>query len=75
MTLQAWTVNDAKTYLSEILRRAQTGEPQRIGTENSCIVISADQWEHLTGWKPRLGQWLISHLAGTGELNLPDRLS
>ena len=56
MTLQAWTVNDAKTYLSEILRRARTGEPQRIGTENSCIVISADQWEYLTGSKPPLGQ-------------------
>ena len=73
MNFQSWTVSDAKTHLSEILRRARTEGPQQIGERKPCIVIPVDQWERLTGSKPPLGQWLVSHLAGTGELKLPDR--
>ena len=43
-----WTVQDAKAQLSELLRRARAGEPQRIGmTDEACVVVSAKAWEAL----------------------------
>lgn len=42
MAGDSWTVQDAKAQLSELLRRARAGEPQRIGmTDEACVVISA----------------------------------
>ena len=55
---KTWTVQDAKTHLSEVLRRARAGEPQRIGVTNSCVVISASAWAaHADAG---LGSWLVS---------------
>ena len=52
-----WTVQDAKAQLSEILRRARAGEPQRIGvTDDACVVVSAKDWESLH--PSALGVWL-----------------
>lgn len=52
-----WTVQDAKARLSEILSRARKGEPQRIGLEESCIVISEADW--LARQDSALGSWLV----------------
>lgn len=73
MTLQSWTVSDAKTHLSEILRRARTEGPQQIGERQPCIVIPADEWKRLSGCPSSLGTWLVENLAGLGEIELPSR--
>ncbi len=69
-----WTVQDAKAQLSELLRRARSGEPQRIGmTDDACVVVSARAWEalHPSG----LGSWLIDNAPAGEELELPARRS
>lgn len=73
MDIQSWTVSDAKTHLSEILRRARLEGPQQIGAKQPCILVPIDEWERLTADKPRLGSWLAARLAGVGELELPSR--
>ena len=58
MADDSWTVQDANAQLSEVLRRARAGEPQRIGmTDEACIVISAKTWEALH--PSALGAWLV----------------
>src|SRR4029453_12835566 len=41
---KTWTVQDAKAQLSELLRRARAGEPQRIGMTDACVVVSEKDW-------------------------------
>lgn len=52
-----WTVQDAKAHLSELLRRARRGEPQRIGMTDSCVVVAEAAWEARSG--QGLGAWLV----------------
>ena len=54
----SWTVQDAKAQLSEVLRRARRGEPQRIGMRDGCVVVSERQWSEYAG--RRLGAWLVA---------------
>jgi prevent-host-death family protein len=69
---QAWSVAEAKAKLSEILRLARAGEPQTIGSEEPCVVISADQFNQL--WSPRhLGRFLLDSAPRGIELELPSR--
>lgn len=63
-----WTVQDAKAHLSEILRRARAGEPQRIGIGDGCIVVSERAWRERDATD--LGAWLVAS-APRGE-PLPD---
>jgi antitoxin (DNA-binding transcriptional repressor) of toxin-antitoxin stability system len=63
-----WTVQDAKTHLSEILRRARAGEPQRIGIAEGCVVVSERVWRERSA--AGLGAWLVAS-APRGE-PLPD---
>jgi prevent-host-death family protein len=71
---QAWTVQDAKAQLSELLRRARGGEPQRIGfTEDACVVVSIKDWEALR--PSALGSWLVESAPRGEELELPPRKS
>ena len=39
-----WTVQEAKAKLSEVLKRAKAGEPQVIGAQDPCIVISMAEY-------------------------------
>jgi prevent-host-death family protein len=67
-----WSVVEAKAKLSEILRLARAGEPQTIGSDDPCVVISAAQFEQL--WQPRhLGRFLIESAPRGVELELPPR--
>lgn len=68
-----WTVAEAKAQLSEILRRARSEGPQRIGTKSPCILVTEAEWQRLTGSTPRLGDWLIENMAGLGDIELPNR--
>jgi prevent-host-death family protein len=69
-----WTVQDAKAQLSELLRRARGGEPQRIGmTDEACVVVSAKTWEALH--PSALGSWLVDNAPAGEDLELPARRS
>lgn len=72
MADDTWTVQDAKAQLSELLRRARAGEPQRIGmTDDACVVVSAKTWEALH--PSALGSWLVDTAPAGDELELPAR--
>ena len=71
---KAWSVAEAKAKLSEILRLARAGEPQTIGTEDPCVVVSAAQFEHHL--RPEhLGRFLLESAPRGYELELPSRAS
>jgi hypothetical protein len=67
-----WSVAEAKAKLSEILRLARAGEPQSIGSEDPCMVVSAAQFAQM--WQPdHLGKFLIESAPRGFELELPSR--
>ena len=67
-----WTVQNAKSHLSEILRRARAGELQRIGEKEPCVVVSEKAWAALQGGK-HLGRWLVENAPRGEPLELPSR--
>jgi prevent-host-death family protein len=69
-----WSVPDAKAHLSEVLRRARAGEPQVIGTQAPCVVISAAEFKRLSPPK-HLGQYLVETAPSGEALSLPSRAS
>lgn len=69
----SWPVAEAKAQLSEVLRRARSEGPQRIGARKPCVVVAEEDWKRLTGQQPRLGSWLVKNLRGVGEIELPPR--
>jgi prevent-host-death family protein len=71
---KAWSVAEAKAKLSEILRLARAGQPQTIGTEEPCVVVSAEQFDRY--FQPEhLGRFLIESAPREYELDLPSRAS
>lgn len=67
-----WTVTEAKSRLSELLRLA-SNKPQYIGTKKTYVVIPQKKWQEVNQPKAPIGQWLVGAIAGTGELELPNR--
>lgn len=67
-----WSVSEAKSRLSEVLRRARKSGPQYIGKREQCVVISKEAWEAQMEPKESLSAWLVSHTPGT-ELELSER--
>jgi prevent-host-death family protein len=70
-----WTVQEAKSKLSEVLERARKGEAQVIGTRDPCVVISMGEYQRLGGQQdePHLGRWLVENAPRGFELELPPR--
>jgi prevent-host-death family protein len=67
-----WSIVDAKSQLSEILRRARAGQPQVIGTQKPCVIVSVEDYE--ANFTDHDGAWLLKHAAQIGtEINLPPR--
>ena len=66
-----WTVQDAKAQLSELLRRARAGEPQRIGVTDACVVVSDRDWAALQS--SDLGAWLVESAPRGDDITLPPR--
>jgi hypothetical protein len=64
--MHVWSVAEAKSQLSEILRLARGGEPQVIGTQAACVVISRDLYEKRIVDSGRAGRWLIEHASHLG---------
>jgi hypothetical protein len=69
-----WSVADAKSQLSEILRQARSGTPQVIGTQDPCVVVSLHTYATHIAAQGHDGQWLIDAAAGLDtEIALPSR--
>jgi len=45
--------------LSKLLALARAGEPQRIGFQESCVVVSEAEWTARSG--KGLGAWLVDN--------------
>ena len=54
-----WSVSDAKSHLSEILRRARAGEPQIVGAQDPCVVISMKDFEQRQRPRRHMGADLL----------------
>ena len=57
---RVWTVAEAKSRLSEILRLAESEGPQHIGApRRSFVLVSEQLWRKREPPRNPLGQWLI----------------
>jgi prevent-host-death family protein len=72
-----WTEQEAKEKLDQLLQRAEAGEPQVIGANEPCVVITLAEYERLTrrGNGGHLGKWLIENAPRIGDIDLPPRHS
>jgi prevent-host-death family protein len=67
-----WSVQEAKAKLSEVLRRARAGDPQVIGSDHPCVVVSAEQYARF-GEERSLGEFLVDTAPPGEDLELPTR--
>ncbi len=70
---RVWTVAEAKSRLSEILRLAEQEGPQHIGTRRSFVVVPADVWYRKSPPRKPLGQWLVDNMPRGVDLEIPGR--
>ncbi len=71
----AWTVAEAKTRLSEILRLAEEEGPQRIGRRKPYVVVPERLWQEREP-EPEdmhLGRWLVENMTRGVDFEPPDR--
>ncbi|NOT41902.1 MAG: hypothetical protein HOP13_15585 [Alphaproteobacteria bacterium] len=52
-----WSVQNAKAKLSELMARARAGEPQHVGLDDACVLVSEADWNARQG--ASLGAWLV----------------
>jgi prevent-host-death family protein len=69
-----WSVQEAKAKLSEVLRRARAGEPQTIGAQDPCVVVSEAAFERAQG-TVHLGRFLIESAPKGAAIEIPSRKS
>jgi prevent-host-death family protein len=62
MTAHIWTVAEAKSKLSELLRRARAEGPQRIGARDRFVVVSGEEWDRMRASKKPLGRFLLEDM-------------
>lgn len=71
-----WSLQDAKTHLSQIVREAQRSGPQRVTLhgKDTAVVISAEEFDRLQ--RPISGRDIVAALAKSPLHGLEfDRLS
>lgn len=68
-----WTVAEAKSRLSEVLRRASAVGPQQIGVHRPHVVVPLDQWLALARPERKFGEWLVENAPRGCEIELPSR--
>jgi len=55
-----WNLADAKNRFSEVVRRALSGEPQRIQRrQDAVVVVDAEEFERLLGRKRSFKEFLL----------------
>ncbi len=59
---RVWTVSQAKTHLSEILRLAEEEGPQHIGKRRPFVVVPARQWHERNQSRQSMGRWLVNNI-------------
>ena len=75
-TRRVWTVAEAKSRLSEVLRLAEEEGPQYIGRRRAFVVVPAGEWYAKTQPRPPMGRWLVENMPRGTNLDLPpDRRS
>lgn len=59
--MAAWPVQDAKTKLSELIKRARTDGPQTITRHGAprAVVLSVEDYRRLTSSKPDFKAYLL----------------
>jgi len=62
-----WTVSQAKTHLSTILRKAKAGTPQIIGAKEQYVIVPLAQFQKQQ--RLPIGTWLLEEGA---KLSLED---
>ena len=72
-TKHVWTIAEAKTKLSEILRLAETEGPQRIGVRKSFILVPEKLWQTRKPPKKPMGQWLLENIPRGIDIEIPER--
>lgn len=70
---RVWTVAEAKSRLSEILRLAESEGPQRIGARRSFVLVSEQLWREREPPRNPLGRWLIENTPRGTDLEAPAR--
>lgn len=71
---KVWTVAEAKSRLSEVLRCATEEGPQQIGKQRPHVVVPLATWLAQANQAPRLGPWLVRNVPrGYDDLELPSR--
>ena len=69
-----WSVVDAKSNLSKILRMAREGQPQFVGSQNTCVVISEELYRAKVMAQGHDGEWLLQQTQSLGfDLETPSR--
>ena len=68
---RTWTVVEAKSRLSEILRRAAEEGPQRIGVRRSFVVVPERLWREKDSVREPLGRWLVDNVPRGPCLAIP----
>jgi prevent-host-death family protein len=69
-----WSVQEAKSKLSEVLRLARAGEPQTIGMHEPCVVVSAATLS-ASALPLHLGRFLVDSAPRGAAMKLPTRAS
>lgn len=62
MSVETWTVAEAKAKLSEVINRAETTGPQTI-TRNgrkTAVVVAAEEWERKTTRQGNLAEFFAA---------------
>ena len=78
---RTWTVAEAQSQLSEILRLAAEEGPQHIGADRPFVVVPAETWyaheqtQRLPQQQSRIpmGKWLLENIPRGIDLELPSR--
>ena len=69
MSVQVWTVAEAKAKFSEVLARAKSDGPQTItrNGQTTAVIVAAEEWERKTRRKGNLAEFFAtSPLRGSG---------
>ena len=70
---RSWTVQEAKSKLSEVLRNARENGPQVVGTRRPCVVVAKEAWDATTRVSEPITHWLVKHAPRGIDLELPER--